>query len=179
MSGHSKWSTIKRKKAIEDSKRSARFTKLARAITVATREGKNEAAIKRAQTQRMPKENIQRAIDKGLGRGGGSAALESFRLEGYGFGGVAIIVDVITDNRNRTVCDVRTLFSKNGGSLGESGSAGYVFGATPENPQFTVAVTSLGDRKKVQNLLSGLEDLDDVQKVYSNLDVSENTSLEK
>ncbi len=136
MSGHSKWASIKHKKAIVDSRRGQQFTKLARAITVAARDGGGdpdgnatlENAIRKAKEASMPKDNIERAIAKGTGGGEGEAsALETVLYEGYGPGGVAVLVEAVTDNRNRTGADVRHAFSKHGGSLGEPGSVAYLF----------------------------------------------------
>jgi YebC/PmpR family DNA-binding regulatory protein len=135
MSGHSKWASIKHKKAIVDSRRGAQFTKLARSITVAARDGGGdpvgnpalELAIRKAKESSMPKENIERAIAKGTGEGGEAEAIEAVLYEGYGPGGVAVLVEALTDNRNRTGADVRHAFSKHGGSLGEPGSVAYLF----------------------------------------------------
>ncbi|HEY3829214.1 MAG TPA: YebC/PmpR family DNA-binding transcriptional regulator [Solirubrobacteraceae bacterium] len=135
MSGHSKWSSIKHKKAIVDSRRGAAFTKLARAVTVAAREGGGdpdsnaalENAVRKAKAASMPKDNIERAIAKGTGDGGDGDALETVVYEGYGPAGVALLVETVTDNRNRTGPDVRNLFTKHGGSLGEPGSVAYLF----------------------------------------------------
>lgn len=135
MSGHSKWASIKHKKAIVDSRRGAQFTKLARAITVAARDGGGdpdtnatlENAVQKAKAASMPKDNIERAIAKGTGAGGDAETLESILYEGYGPGGVALLVETVTDNRNRTGADVKHLFVRHGGSLGEPGSVGYLF----------------------------------------------------
>jgi YebC/PmpR family DNA-binding regulatory protein len=135
MSGHSKWSTIKRKKGAADAKRGALFGKLSRAITVAAREGGGDAdmnpalhlAVQRAKEANMPNDNIQRAIDKGTGAGADAATIERITYEGYAPGGVAVLVEVLTDNRNRAASDVRYVFSKNGGKLGTSGSVSYLF----------------------------------------------------
>jgi YebC/PmpR family DNA-binding regulatory protein len=135
MSGHSKWSSIKHKKAIVDSRRGAAFSKLTRAITVAARDGGGdpdanatlENAIRKAKEASMPKDNIERAIAKGTGEGGEADAIESVLYEGYGPGGVAVLVEALTENRNRTSADVRHAFSKQGGSLGEPGSVAYLF----------------------------------------------------
>jgi len=135
MSGHSKWSSIKHKKAVVDSRRGAQFSKLSRAIMVAARDGGGDPtgnaaldlAIRKAKEASMPKDNIERAIAKGTGEGGEAAAIESVLYEGYGPGGVAILVEALTDNRNRTGADVRHAFSKHGGSLGEPGSVAYLF----------------------------------------------------
>ena len=135
MSGHSKWASIKHKKAIVDSRRGAQFTKLARSITVAARDGGGdpvgnpalELAMRKAKEASMPKENIERAIAKGTGEGGEAEAIEAVLYEGYGPGGVAVLVEALTDNRNRTSADVRHAFSKHGGNLGEPGSVAYLF----------------------------------------------------
>jgi YebC/PmpR family DNA-binding regulatory protein len=135
MSGHSKWASIKHKKAITDSRRGAAFSKLTRAITVAARDGGGDPvgnpaldlAIRKAKEASMPKDNIERAIAKGTGEGGDAEAIESVLYEGYGPGGVAVLVEALTENRNRTSADVRHVFSKNGGSLGEPGSVAYLF----------------------------------------------------
>jgi len=135
MSGHSKWSSIKHKKAATDAKRGKMFTKLARAITVAARDGGGDpdgnptlaTAIQKARDASMPKENIQRAIDRGTGAGGDAAAIEHVVFEGYGPGGAAILVEALTDNRNRTSADVRFAFNKHNGSLGEPGSVAWIF----------------------------------------------------
>ena len=135
MSGHSKWASIKHKKAVVDQRRGAHFTKLARAIQVAAREGGGDPdsnaglalAIQKARDASMPKDNIERAIAKGTGEGADAEALEAVLYEGYGPGGVALLVDALTDNRNRTGSEVRHLFTKHGGNLGEPGSVAYLF----------------------------------------------------
>jgi len=135
MAGHSKWAGIKHKKAIVDAKRGKAFTKLARGITVAAREGGGDVngnprlalAVQKAKDVSMPKDNIERAIAKGTGEGADTAALETVMYEGYGPGGVALLVEATTDNRNRTGADVRHVFGKHGGSLGEPGSVAYLF----------------------------------------------------
>jgi YebC/PmpR family DNA-binding regulatory protein len=135
MSGHSKWHSIKHKKAVVDARRGQQFTKLARAITVAAREGGGDPegnsglalAIQKARDASMPKDNIERAIAKGTGEGGDADRIETVIYEGYGPGGVALLIEALTDNRNRTGADVRHLLSKNGGSLGEPGSVSYLF----------------------------------------------------
>jgi YebC/PmpR family DNA-binding regulatory protein len=135
MSGHSKWASIKHKKAATDAKRGQLFTKLARAITVAAREGGGDpeanytlaAAVEKARSYSMPKDNIQRAIDRGTGDGGAGDQIEHVVYEGYGPGGVAVLVDALTDNRNRTGSEVRHAFDKQGGSLGEPNSVAWQF----------------------------------------------------
>src|SRR5881398_2021214 len=135
MSGHSKWHSIKHKKAVVDARRGQQFTKLARAITVAAREGGGDPdsnatlanAVQKARDASMPKDNIERAIAKGTGEGADADAIEAVVYEGYGPGGVALLIEALTDNRNRTGADVRHALTKHGGSLGEPGSVAYLF----------------------------------------------------
>ena len=135
MAGHSKWSQIKRTKAVVDAKRGAVFTRLGREISVAARTGADpdgnfqlRTAINKAKAAGVPAANIERAIAKGCGAGGdGSQSFEEIRYEGYGPGGVAVLVEVLSDNRNRTAAELRLAFSKNGGNLGESGCVGFLF----------------------------------------------------
>jgi len=134
MSGHSKWSTIKHKKAAKDAKRGKIFTKLIKEITVAARMGGGDinanprlrTAVLTARGSSMPSENIERAIKKGTGELEG-VTYEEIQYEGYGPGGVAIIAQVLTDNKNRTVSEIRRLFSKHGGNMGETGCVGWMF----------------------------------------------------
>lgn len=241
MSGHSKWSTIKRKKGAIDAKRGKVFTRLIKEITVAARTGGGDpdgnprlrAAITTAKTENMPKDNIARAIKKGTGEIEGEV-YEEILYEGYGPGGVAVLVECMTDNRNRTVADIRHYFSKSSGNLGESGCVAWMFekkgviqvdkssyseeelmdlaleaGADdvveeeneyqivtePDDfeavrgaleaegvefvdasvsmiPKNTVEVTEEKPARGLLKLLESLEDHDDVQKVYTNMDAS-------
>ncbi len=136
MSGHSKWATIKRKKGALDAKRSNQFAKLLRAVEVAAREGGSgdpkanmtlASAVEKARSFSVPVENIERAIKRGTGELEGGAKYEEVAYEGYGPGGVALFVQCLTDNRNRTAQEVRHAFTRNGGSLGESGSVAWMF----------------------------------------------------
>jgi len=135
MSGHSKWSSIKHKKGAADAKRGKLFSKLSRAIIVAAKEGGGDAAnnlalanaIEKARSYSMPKDNIDRAIAKGTGEGADGAAFETVVYEGYAADGVAVLVEALTDNRNRTAADVRHAFSKHGGSLGTTGAVAWLF----------------------------------------------------
>src|SRR5919205_3488680 len=135
MAGHSKWAGIKHKKAVVDARRGKLFTKLARAITVAAKDGGGDPdanpalalAVQKARDASMPKDNIERAIAKGTGEGADADALEAVTYEGYGPGGVAMLVEAVTDNRNRTGAEMRHAFSKHGGNLGEPGSVAYLF----------------------------------------------------
>lgn len=134
MSGHSKWATIKRKKGAEDARRGKVFTKFIREITVAARQGGGDPAgnprlrtvIDKARAANMPQDNIARAIKRGTGELEGTT-YEEHTYEGYGPGGAAVILDILTDNRNRTLSEVRNIFSKNGGNLGEAGCVSWVF----------------------------------------------------
>jgi YebC/PmpR family DNA-binding regulatory protein len=245
MSGHSKWATIKRKKGALDAKRGAVFTKIIREITVAAKNGGDDinanprlrTAVAKAKANNMPNDNIDRAIKKGMGTLEG-VTYEEIQYEGYGPGGVAIMVSCLTDNRNRTTSEVRAAFTKHGGNLGESGSVAYFFnrkgmmvleaGQTTEDaliellmdkniedvktedgsiqvltppegyhevhdvlvnkkyrlivdeitfvPQTTVP---LDEKKGSQclRLIESLEDLDDVQNVYSNYEISDDIMM--
>lgn len=245
MSGHSKWATIKHKKEMTDNKRGQLFTKLTREITVAAREGgpdpdtnfRLRLAVQKAKGESMPADNIKRAIERGAGGPGGGANYDEVVYEGYGPAGTALIVSALTDNRNRTVAEVRAAFVRGGGNLGESGSVGWMFdtlglivvqvdpkqdmdeaelqaidaGAedvkrdddarvleiyTPftelkrvsdalaeaglsitssEKTMVPKTTVQLDEDKAQQNLklIDRLEDLDDVQQVYSNLELSD------
>ncbi|BAY34082.1 hypothetical protein NIES2107_59870 [Nostoc carneum NIES-2107] len=136
MAGHSKWANIKRQKAVVDAKRGKTFTQLSRAIIVAVRSGipdpagnfQLRTAIDKAKAAGIPNDNIERAIAKGAGTfGGDNSSFEAIRYEGYGPGGVAILIEALTDNRNRTAADLRVAFSKNGGNLGETGCVSWMF----------------------------------------------------
>ncbi|MFK7848014.1 MAG: YebC/PmpR family DNA-binding transcriptional regulator [Rhodothermales bacterium] len=134
MAGHNKWSKIKRQKAVTDAKKSKSWARITRDIMVAAKEGggdigmnaKLALAVEKGKSENMPKDNIERAIKRGTGEIAG-ADYEEVNYEGYGPNGVAIFVEALTDNTNRTVADVRHLFSKHGGSMGQSGSVGYLF----------------------------------------------------
>jgi YebC/PmpR family DNA-binding regulatory protein len=243
VSGHSKWSSIKHKKGAADAKRGKLFSKLSRAIIVAAREGGADPAanlalqnaIEKARSYSMPKDNIERAIAKGSGADAEASAFETVVYEGYGPEGVAVLVEALTDNRNRTASEVRHAFSKHGGNLGGSGGVAWQFerrgvvlvpadgvdedelmlvvveagaddverdGTTyqvttaPETlravresiegagftidsaalsmiPKTTVQIEDESTAKRVVHLVEGLEDVDDVQDVYANFDISE------
>lgn len=245
MSGHSKWSTIKRKKEAQDAKRGKLFTRLAHEITIAAREAGGDSetnfklrlAVDKAKLSNMPKDNIERAIKRGTGELKG-AALEEFSYEGYGPNGVAVLVQVLTDNRNRTVSDVRRVLTKAGGNLGAAGCVSWLFdpkgyltievgdedsdelallaieagaedietdgqlleiytdpaslqevkeameqqGFSPDSQLSMIpnSVTSLTVEKTIQTmrLIDALEELEDVQQVYSNLDISDEVMVE-
>ena len=241
MAGHSKWANIQHRKGAQDARRGKLFTKLIREITVSSRVGGGDPAnnprlriaIDKALTANMSKDTVERAIKKGMGATEG-AQFEEIRYEGYGPGGIAVMVDCLTDNRVRTVAEVRHAFSKSGGNLGTDGSVAYLFtktgiisypegvdedklmeaaldagaddvishedqlmdvlvdsehfetvrdtlvslGLSPENAEVTMRASTTvaldqADAEKMIKLLERLEDLDDVQNVYSNADISE------
>ena len=161
MSGHSKWSTIKRKKGAKDAARGKLFAKLAKAIEVAAREGGGDPvanatlsqAIDKAKAASMPNDNIDRAIKRGTGEGDG-AVYEEIWYEGYAPGGVALYIQVLTDNRNRAASDVRSTLTRNGGSLGEPGSVGYLF-----EPRAYFLVAGEEDEVMLAALEGGAEDV--------------------
>jgi YebC/PmpR family DNA-binding regulatory protein len=186
MSGHSKWAQIKRQKGANDAKRGQIFTKLAREIMVAARQGGGDPetnfrlrlAMQRARAVNMPQENIQRAVTRATGAGDGAAQLEEVTYEGYGPGGVAIFVEGLTDNRNRTVAEVRNVFTRNGGSLGENGSVAWLFdqrgvvtvdlkGHDPDEVTLVAIDTGAVDVNQVDSSLeiyTNLEDLENVRR---------------
>ncbi|MGP1352366.1 MAG: YebC/PmpR family DNA-binding transcriptional regulator [Parasphingopyxis sp.] len=163
MAGHSKFANIKHRKGAQDKKRSALFSKLSREITVAAKMGTPDPdmnprlrlAVQTARAQSMPKDNIQRAIDKATG--GDAEDYEEIRFEGFGPAGVSLIVETLSDNRNRTVTDVRTIFSKNGGNMGESGSVAHGF----ERLGLITYKAEAGDEEKVLEaaMEAGAEDI--------------------
>lgn len=165
MSGHSKWSTIKHKKAKEDAKRGKIFTKLVREITVAAREGGGDPAgnprlrliLDKAKEMNMPLDNIARAIKKGTGALGDGAAYEAFTYEGYGPHGVAIMLETLSDNKNRTVSDLRHQFTKAAGRLAETGSVAWMF----EHKGVVKASGKITEDELIEKLLD--HDIDDVQ----------------
>ncbi len=160
MSGHSKWSTIKRKKGAADARRGKLFSKLAKQITVAARLGKNlEMAVEAARAANMPKENIDRAIQRGTGEGLEGVQIEEVLYEAYGPGGAALLITALTDNRNRTIGELRALASKHGLRLAQSGSVQYLF-----EQRGILRVDPGGDRERAQLTLidAGVADIDDL-----------------
>ncbi len=171
MSGHSKWATIKRKKAVTDQKRGSLFTKLVKEITIAARMGGGDPtgnprlrlAVDTARDNSMPMDNISRAIKKGTGELEG-VTYDEITYEGYGPAGIALIIETATDNRNRTVADIRHIMSRNNGSLGESGSVGWMF---HRKGTLDVPVSAAGEDRLMEILLdSGLEDLNSDDENY-------------
>ena len=166
MSGHSKWATIKRKKGANDAIRGAMTTKISREITIAVKMGGADPtgnmslklALSKAKANNVTKDNINRAIQKGLGASD-TSNYEEINYEGYGPGGVAILLDILTDNRNRTAADVRHIFSKHGGNLGEKGSVAWIF---KKKAVFTVDKETFDDEDKLMEIVmdAGAEDFD-------------------
>ena len=166
MSGHSKWSTIKHKKGALDARRGKLFTKLSREIMVAARGGdanpemnfRLRLAMDNARSNNMPKENIERAIAKGSGTGSSGESLEEITYEGYGPGGTGIIVQTLTDNRNRSATDVRTVLSRNGGALAQAGAVSWNFA---QKGQISVSVNDGDPEEKALEMVdAGAEDVD-------------------
>ncbi|MGI9018278.1 MAG: YebC/PmpR family DNA-binding transcriptional regulator [Euzebya sp.] len=173
MSGHSKWATIKRKKGAADAARGKLFAKLIKAIEAAARDGGADpdmnptlaTMVQKAKDASVPKDNIQRALDRAAGKEGGGASWETVYYEGYAPGGVAVYVECLTDNRNRAAADVRTAFSKNGGSLAEPGAVNYLFTRTG-----VITVQKEGvdeDDLLLAGLDAGLEDVADDGDYYT------------
>lgn len=181
MSGHSKWSTIKHKKAAEDAKKGKVFAEIAKQIRVAVKESNNgdpnqnpalRLALEKAHQANMPKENIQRAIEKGLGKSAAGVRYEEIIYEGYAPSGVGLRIMTVTDNRNRTGAEVRSLLEKAGGSLGGPGSTAFLFKILPDGNAEVVVPMSLENesvRKQVTELIEALENLDEVEMVFTNL----------
>ncbi len=177
MSGHSKWSTIKHKKAIEDGRKGKAFTKIAKKIQIAAQKGKSgdpemnpflRTALEEARSVNMPSENVRRAIDKAVG-GGPGVQMEEIIYEAYGPGGVAFLITTATDNRNRTGGEIKSIVDKAGGSLGSPGSVSYLKSISP------IPLIHLGGEEYLGciSLIETLENEDDVIEVWTNLEPHE------
>ena len=181
MSGHSKWATTKRKKAVIDAKRGKMFTKLIKEITISAREGGGDPAgnprlrlaIDNAKSANMPQDNIDRAIKKGTGDSGGAAEFFDQVYEGFGPNGEAFYIKVLTDNKNRTAAELRNIFSKHGGSLGGPGSTAYIFTPDPEKPSYLVEINTENQMRSLKSILEDLDDNEDVQDMYFNFELDE------
>jgi len=185
MSGHSKWANIKHRKEAQDSKKNKSFSKISKFITVSIKKsnpgasgaeelynspiGSVALAIEQAKSANMPKSNVIKAIEKGLGKDGVGELFE-ITYEGYGPKGIAFVVESVTDNKNRTVSELRMIFSKAGGSLGESGSASYMFSSVNGQlvPSFEIIVSDEVNAQKLMEFIQLLENHEDVQQVYHN-----------
>ena len=187
MSGHNKWAQIKHKKAATDAAKSRTFSRFARLITVESKKAGGDSsspalatAIARAKAVNMPKDNIERAIIKGTAKD--AAAFDSVVYEAYGPDGAAIIVDALTDNKNRTTQEVKHLFSKNGIDMATPGAASWAFTKLPEggyHPNEPLVDLSEAGEEKLGLILSALDDHDDVQATYTNARGYENTNSEE
>lgn len=172
MSGHSKWSTIKHQKAIDDAKKGATFTKIAKMIHIAVKKGASgdpnanpylRTVLDEARSVNMPSDNVKRAIDKALGAGGADAS-EEVVYEAYGPGGVGIMITAVTDNRNRTAAEINAALNRHEGKLGGPGSVSYMKSI---NPLPTVTLSE-ADQSTVEALLGALSDIEDVVDVWTN-----------
>lgn len=181
MSGHSKWSQIKRKKAITDAKKGQMFSRLSKIIEVSAKKGADpktnptlKVAIDQAREINMPMVNIERAIKKGSG-GLGASTLEEVMYEAYGPGGVAILITGVTSNKNRTVSEIKHILTQNGASLSGTGSVKWLFdskfegGVIAWSPKQTIKLGET-DEKNLENLLEALEESEDVSEVYTNIE---------
>ena len=174
MSGHSHWATIRRKKGAADAKRGQVFTRIAKEIVMTARSGGGDVgsnfrlalAVEKARASNMPKESIERAIKRGAGEDKDAAAFEEFTLEGYGPHGSAIMVDCVTDNRNRTVADIRHVFSKNGGTMAEAGAVGWQF---ERKSYFSFPASQLSYDKSFELAIEA--GADDVQEDGENIEI--------
>ncbi|MFA5987103.1 MAG: YebC/PmpR family DNA-binding transcriptional regulator [Candidatus Paceibacterota bacterium] len=182
MSGHNKWSQIKHKKGAEDAKKSKAFSALVKMITIESRScggNKNspglKTAIEKAKASNMPADNIERAIKKGVGLGAGS--MEEVVCEAYGPGGVGIIIEATTDNKNRTVPEIRHILDKNGANMGAQGSVAWAFQKSNEGwTPTTVIPLSEEDRNKLESILEALSDYEEIEEVYTNAEQVEQTA---
>lgn len=178
MSGHSHWSTIKHKKGAADAKRGKVFSRLSHLISIAAREKggdpdsnpKLRLAIEKAREANMPNENIERAIKKGTGELEG-VRIEEVTYEAYGPAGIALIIEVITDNKNRTLAEVKHILSRFGGKIAEVGSVKYLFDRQGAEwvPKYPIESVSEATQKQIERLFEALDDNDDVHEIYSNL----------
>jgi len=178
MAGHSKWHNIKRKKASEDAKKGKIFSKISRQIIVAAKEGGGDpdtnsslrVAIDKAKEVNMPKENIERAIERGA-KGIGGEDYKPQIYEGFGAGGEAFYIKALTDNKNRTVSEIRRIFDTHGGSLGGAGSTAYIFSPESFEPSYKIEIADNSQKQELKELFEELEGHDDVQEVYINFDL--------
>jgi YebC/PmpR family DNA-binding regulatory protein len=183
MAGHSHWAQIKHQKAANDAKKGKLFTKMAKAITYAAKKGGGDPnfnptladAIRQARAVSVSKDTIDKAIKKGTGTLEGGA-MEEVMYEGYGPAGEAYLIKVLTDNKNRTVSDLRHIFSKHNGSLGTTGSAAYIFGEGYV-PSFTLPINDPTLAQTVLKLAETLDDYDDVQEIFANFEIPDSLNI--
>lgn len=182
MAGHSKWNNIKNKKGAEDAKKGKVFSQVSKLIRMAVKEGKSDnpefnpslrVALDKARQVNMPKDNIQRAIDRGMGKSSTGAQIQEIAYEGFGPGGVAVIAVALTDNPNRTNSEIKFAFTRGGGSPGSPGSASYMFTRDSSGgylPTMKMEVAE-SDLKSLHNLVEALSSIDDVEDVYTTVDL--------
>ena len=178
MSGHSHWRSIKHKKGTTDIKRGKIFSKISRLISIAAKEKggdpesnpKLRTIIDKAHSFNMPKDNIERAIKRGTGQIEGEQ-IEEITYEAYGPSGIALIIEIITDNRNRTIAEIKHILNKFGGKLAEAGSVKYMFDRKGEEwlPKYPMEITDKKTQAQLEKLFEALDDNDDVQEIYSNI----------
>lgn len=189
MSGHSKWTQIKRKKGAADVKRGQLFSRLAKQLTVAARQSKNlDLAIAAAKAANMPKDNIERAIAKGTGAGGDGVQIEEVLYEAYGPGGAALLIATLTDNRNRTVNELRAVFNKLGGTLAQSGAVQFLFdhrgvievaaGPDPDATQLALIEAGVDDIELEDDRIVGYSRPTELQVVHDRIEVAGQAVLE-
>ena len=175
MAGHNKWTQIKRQKGAADVQKSKIFSKLTKIIALAAKKGEDQsanpelrAAIDKAKAENMPTDNIERAVKKGGGKANGGN-LESVRYEAYGPGGTAVIIDAITDNKNRTVAEIKHILSQNNAKLAERGAVVWAFDFADEKPKAKTTIElNERDKKLLNNLIEALMNYDDTQEIYTN-----------
>lgn len=180
MAGHSKWNNIKNRKGAADEKRATVFAQLSKQIRIAVKEGKSDSpqfnptlrlALDKARAANMPKDKIQRALDRGMGRGAAGATIQEVTYEAFGPGGVALLIQAVTDNLNRTGSEIRFSLSRNGGSLAGPGSAKYMFERTADGQGYQTTMpmdVSDEDGEALLTLIEALEEHDDVEEVFTN-----------
>lgn len=188
MAGHSKWNNIKNRKGAADSKRANVFAQLSKQIRIAVKEGKSDnpqfnptlrLALDKARAANMPKDKIQRAIDRGMGKGAAGANVQEVTYEAFGPGGVALLIQAVTDNLNRTGGEIRFILSRNGGSMAGPGAAKYMFQRSSDGQGYepTMALeVSEDDAESLLTLIESLEEHDDVEEVFSNVKDTEEQS---
>ncbi len=185
MSGHSKWNNIKNKKGAADAKRGKVFSSISKLIRIAVREGKSgdpkfnpslRVALEKARSANMPKTNIQKAIERGLGKTAQGVSIQEIAYEGFGAGGVAVIVVAMTDNPNRTAAEIKFAFSRNEGSLGSPGSAMYMFKRSNDGGYECTMPMELDDKQAInslQNMVEKLRESEDVEDIYMAAEIEE------
>jgi len=180
MSGHSKWANIKTRKEAMDKRKGQIFSKMAKIIEIAARKGGDpemnptlRLAIEKARSVNMPNDNIERAIKKGTGEDKGGGHLEEITYEAYGPNGTPVIIEVITDNKNRTLSEIKHILNNYGGKLAETGSVRYLFDRIEGEwkPKYSLDITDQNIKQQLEKLFEALDDNDDVNEIYSNVNL--------